>query len=231
MLWQENNNQETHLVPDDVLDISFRIQCPELPVDHAWHLYGAIREQLPWIEDDPRFGIHSIHGAASGNGWIRPPAANSRLQLSKRTRLNLRITKDRISDTETLSGCLLDIPGFPMKVGPSKRKPLVSSDTIFSRSVINLGDETELDLTQRLSRHFRRNDIRIKKMLCGLSHCIATPTEKISARSVLLSDLQPDESIYLQQHGFGEGRQLGCGIFIPHKSLSVVGSGQYQTGV
>ncbi|MEJ2178567.1 MAG: type I-MYXAN CRISPR-associated protein Cas6/Cmx6 [Gammaproteobacteria bacterium] len=41
-----------------------------------------------------------------------------------------------------------------------------------------------------------------------------------------LAELEPAESIALQQRGVGLNRALGCGIFLPHKSLAAVGSSQ-----
>ena len=29
----------------------------------------------------------------------------------------------------------------------------------------------------------------------------------------------PAQSLALQRHGLGEGRKLGCGLFIPHKDV------------
>jgi hypothetical protein len=63
-------------------------------------------------------------------------------------------------------------------------------------------------------------------MLFGLSHTIHRPDSEIKARSILLADLEFDDSIKLQQNGLGHEQLMGCGIFLPHKSLAAVGSSQ-----
>ncbi len=64
--------------------------------------------------------------------------------------------------------------------------------------------------------------IRPKKALCGMEKTIATPEGGVPTRSLLLADLMVDESVRLQQRGLGPLRQLGCGLFIPHKDVDEV---------
>jgi len=43
-------------------------------------------------------------------------------------------------------------------------------------------------------------------------------------RSLMVAELKQAESVRLQQHGMGEGRKLGCGIFLPQKDIKAVNS-------
>ncbi len=227
MLWQEKSDPSNYVVPDDVVDLSFQMECRELPLDHAWALCSAIETALPWISIEPDAGIHSIYGAASGNGWERPPEQpDSLLQLSRRTRLYLRLPKHRLKDAEALVGSNLDLDGFQLKVGNFQIKPLVPTNTVFSRSVRSENIEDEDVFTDELVGHLERHGIEASKLLCGLSHKLHTPEGSFTARSVLLADLELSQSITLQQRGLGLSRTLGCGIFLPHKSLAAVGTEQ-----
>ncbi|MGD9164124.1 MAG: type I-MYXAN CRISPR-associated protein Cas6/Cmx6, partial [Chromatiales bacterium] len=69
MFWQEETDEEQYVVPDDVVDLIFKIKCRTLPVDHAWPLSEAIHQALPWFAEERQAGLHLIHGADSGNGW------------------------------------------------------------------------------------------------------------------------------------------------------------------
>ena len=60
--------------------------------------------------------------------------------------------------------------------------------------------------------------IRVRKILCGRSHYIRTPAGRLFTRSVLVADLDKDESLRLQHRGLGAHRKLGCGLFIPHRA-------------
>jgi hypothetical protein len=38
----------------------------------------------------------------------------------------------------------------------------------------------------------------------------------------MVAELKPEEAFELQRRGLGEGRKLGCGLFIPHKGIKAV---------
>jgi hypothetical protein len=38
----------------------------------------------------------------------------------------------------------------------------------------------------------------------------------------MVADLEPEQSVLLQQAGLGDGREFGCGLFIPHKGIKPV---------
>ena len=78
MYWEDEKDENTpYVVPDDVVDLVYRINCRSLPLDHAHSFSTAVRDHLSWIDEEERAGIHLIHGAESGNGWIRPDDASN----------------------------------------------------------------------------------------------------------------------------------------------------------
>ena len=227
MLWQEKPDNDDKLVSDDVQDLSFKFTCAHLPVDHAWLLANAIQQALPWIDQEPDAAIHSIHGASSGNGWSRPSeSAGDDLQLSKRTRLYLRLPKHRLGDAQRMHGMVLDLGDYQIEIGEARPRKLTPSTTLFSRSVCSANIEDENIFTGEVVDALENQGIHATKMLFGLSHTIHRPDSEIKARSVLLADLEFDDSIKLQQNGLGHEPLMGCGIFLPHKSLAAVGSSQ-----
>jgi len=227
MLWQEKPDNNDNFLSDDVQDLSFKFSCAQLPVDHAWLLGDAIQKNLPWIDQEPGVAIHSIHGAASGNGWSRPAeSAGDDLQLSKRTRLYVRLPKHRISDAQKLNGTALTLGEYQIIIGESQPRKLVPSATLFSRSVCSTNIEDEDIFTDEVVDTLKRQGIQITRLLFGLAHTIHKPNGDLKARSVLLADLEFSDSIKLQQNGLGSEQLMGCGIFLPHKSLAAVGSSQ-----
>jgi CRISPR-associated protein Cas6 len=226
MFWQEDDKPKSFQVPDDIVDLVFDIQCRELPVDHAHELSMAIRAHLPSMEDDERFAVHSIHLAGSQNGWERPdPRLGQNLILSRRTKLTLRVPKERIAEVEeALEGAELDIAGYALTVGKAKQKKLSSQGTVFSRHVV-LEPGEEIDENAFLQRIVSRLDergIRVKKALCGKTSELAGPEGPIQTRSIMIAGLSADESVRMQQEGIGPLRLMGCGIFIPHKGIDSV---------
>lgn len=222
MFWQEVKENERYVVPDDVVDVVYNIQCRCLPVDHAWALSQAISAALPWFADEPEAGLHPIHVADSGNGWMRPAAPDALLQLSRRTRLMLRLPKRRIEDAGKLTGQTLDVGGNAMKVEKATVRPLSPITTLFSRYIVSAEGMDEAAFMREAQAQLAGMEIRPKKMLCGIERVIATPDRRIHTRSLMLADLAAEESVKLQQRGLGPGRTLGCGLFLPHKDIREV---------
>ncbi|MHB8453258.1 MAG: type I-MYXAN CRISPR-associated protein Cas6/Cmx6 [Acidiferrobacterales bacterium] len=223
MYWSDQNPTETFVVPDDVVDALFTISCRCLPIDHAHALRVALLQVLPWLADEEGAGIHQIHVAESGNGWMRPEHPDDLLYLSRRTKLALRLPKNRIADAGRLSGVTLDVAGNRLSVAGSSVRPLSAITTIFARYVLvsTAADEEAFLATTMVQ--LGDMGIKPKKMMCGMENAIATPDGNIRTRSLMLADLTREESVRLQQLGLGPLRQLGCGLFIPHKDIDEVG--------
>lgn len=223
MFWQEEKHDENYVVPDNVVDLVFQIDCRTLPVDHAWALSQAVRAALPWLEEEPGAGVHPIHVAESGNGWIRPEKAGDLLHLSRRTKLALRMPRVRVDEAQKLVGCKLDIAGHALTVGKSSLRPLSAITTIFSRYVVSADGLDETGFLQAALSELKTFGVQPKKMLCGIEKVIVTPERPVHTRSLMLASLTQQESVLLQQHGLGTQRLLGCGLFIPHKDIKEVG--------
>jgi CRISPR-associated protein Cas6 len=215
MYWQDDNPSQAPRVPDDVVDVAYAISCARLPIDHAYALSRALRAVFPWFADETGAALHTIHVAASGNGWIRP---TDYIHPSKRTKLVIRLPKPRLSEAPALSGRTLDIDGHSLRVGAHGIRPLNPISTVFARDVAAGAEPEEAFLANALQQ-LRALDIAPKKMLCGIQGRIATPDGVIQTRSLMLAELSFDESLRLQQRGLGAHRALGCGVFIPHKDI------------
>lgn len=222
MYWEEDKPTEAFAVPDDVVDLAFDIVCRALPVDHAYALSQAVLAELPWLADEPGAGVHPIHVAESGNGWMRPENPHDLLHLSRRTKLLLRLPKARIDAARALGGKALDVHGHRLEIGKANVRPLVAIGTVFSRHVVIPGASDETAFIEQSVHALRALGIKPKKLLCGREVQIAVPGETLRARSVMLADLSLEESMQLQLRGLGPRRQLGCGLFIGHKDIDAV---------
>ena len=231
MFWKEEQPKKPYQVPDDIVDLSFKIKSKCIPLDHAYTLSTAIHQALPWIQEDKHAGIHLIHGAESGNGWMRPDKATDELLfLSRRTRLSLRLHKDRLDDARKLTGTTLDVDSHLIEVGESEIKPLSLQSTIFSRYIISSESESEDDFLQRVYEELTGLGVEVSKLLCGKSNEIQGKEESIFTRSIMLAELKPQHSVKVQQAGIGEGRKIGCGLFIPHKGIAAVSEAEEELG-
>jgi hypothetical protein len=82
--------------------------------------------------------------------------------------------------------------------------------------------DDEAAFMMAVADQLRALDIKVRKLLCGRAHALHHPDGDLHTRSVMLADLEADEAIALQQHGIGPHRNMGCGLFIPHKGIKAV---------
>lgn len=224
MFWQEEREEDKPFqVPEDIVDINYRITARTLPLDHAHALSSALLAALPWLEEEDDAGIHLIHGAESGNGWYRPEdVTNELLHLSRRARMSLRIPKQRQADAEALVGQTLDIAGYPLEVGEASIKKLSPLPTLFSRYVRTEPGLSEEDFLAWAAAEIKALGVPVRKLMAGKSHAFRTPEGTLHTRTLMIADLEPEPAVVLQQKGIGEGRKIGCGLFIPHKGITAV---------
>ena len=67
-MWQEKEEKKPIADNSDMAELSFSVDCKELPYDHAYELSSAILNLVPEIENDKRNAIQTLHGPMSGNG-------------------------------------------------------------------------------------------------------------------------------------------------------------------
>lgn len=214
-------------MPDDVVDVSYRIDCPCLPLDHAHALSSAVRAALPWLEDEGFAGIHLIHGAESGNGWYRPDdPEHDVLHLSRRARFRLRLPRTRLVDAEALQGREFDLGGFRLCVGESSVLALQPQPAVLARYVVARREQDEAEFLCDVADRLHDLEVPASKLLCGRSHVLRTPEGALFTRSLMVADLDPYSSLLLQRTGIGPQRLMGCGLFIGHKDIAPVQSGR-----
>ena len=223
MYWQEKAEEKSFEVTDEVIDLSFKIECKSLPLDHAQALSTTLLKAAPWLEHAPNAAIHLIHGAESGNGWERPNnPEHDLLHLSRRARFTLRLNKSLADKADELFGTTLNIDGHTLTIKEHKRQLLIPQTTIFSRYIETKQEHSEDQFLDSIAPEIQKLGVRIRKMMGGKQHQIKTDNGYIITRSLMLSDLDKEDSIALQQSGVGALQLMGIGIFLPHKGISAV---------
>ncbi len=224
LFWEEEDDKTLpYKAPDTIFDVMFSIECKSLPIDHAWALSQQLLKHLPWMSDYEGAGIHQIHVAESNNGWVRPEDGDALLFPSKRTKMSLRIPSEKYDEVQQLVGTNFDIQGHSIKLGKIKKKPLGNSGVIFARYVLLKDNQSENDFLTEIAAEIKnKTNTTVKKMLCGKSHNIKTPDAVLKGIHLMIADLDDETSITIQQQGLGQGRELGCGLFLPHKSIKTL---------
>lgn len=203
---------ETRTVDESlVVDVLFDVKGTVLPIDHGYDLFLELARLLPWLESEALGGVHAIHGADTGHG---------ELILNRRTKLMVRIASARVADLMKLSAQTIHIGGHALEIGSAKARPLTRHTPLFAHCVIT-GSEDELDFTNDIIRLLDEMNID-SRFICGKRQTIKTPDGTVSGFSLMLHGLPVEHSLLVQQQGLGKHRKMGCGIFIPHKSIAAL---------
>jgi CRISPR-associated protein Cas6 len=220
MFWQEDIKEEHFTLPDDVQDAVFNIHSKVLPIDHAYLLSQALLSELPWLSE-VNAGIHDI-SVADGNGWEQDHESGF-YYPSKRSKLSIRIPKEKLDDVQSLAGKTLDLGEYQVKIVKALEPKLMSDmQIVFAKYV---ACDSQLDENEFLEVSFNQLKtlgIHPKKMMAGLERKITTPDGIIHTRSLMVADLRKSESVKLQEQGIGDHRLLGCGLFVPQKGIESV---------
>ena len=219
-MWQETDQKKSIADDSDMAELSFSVNCRELPYDHAYELSSEILNLIPQIKNDKRNSIQTLHGPMSGNGWVRPDSEN--IPLSKRAKLMMRINKNQIDDIKDIEGKEIKLFGNSLKIGVSKVKNFLIVKDLFCRFVISDNKISEDDFLEKIQMELRNFNVNIKKALCGKSMTINFAKKTVYTRSLMIADLSKEESLKLQEEGVGGKKLYGCGIFLPHKSIDAV---------
>jgi hypothetical protein len=84
------------------------------------------------------------------------------------------------------------------------------------------GSEDERTFTEDLISSLDTMHINTR-FICGRPQRFFDGEKIATGYSLMLHGLPIEHAIRVQQQGLGLHRKLGCGIFIPHKSITAVG--------
>ena len=169
-MWQENEEKKPIADNSDMAELSFSVDCKELPYDHAYELSSEILNLVPEIKNDKRNAIQTLHGPMSGNGWVRPDSEN--IPLSKRAKLIMRINRNQLDDIKNIEGKEITLFGNTLKIGRSKVKSFLVVKDLFCRFVMSDHKLSEDDFLNKIQNELRGLNINIRKALCGRSMVI-----------------------------------------------------------
>ena len=219
-MWQEDTKKRSAVDHSEMVDLSFSVDCKELPYDHAYELSSEIIKLVPEIKNDNRNAIQTLHGPMSGNGWVRADGEN--IFLSKRAKLCLRVRKDHADKIRAIEGKKIKLFGNELNIGKSKIKSFLVVRDLFCRFVSCNEDLPEENFLEEVQAELRAYKVNINKALCGQSKRISFGEKSLYTRSLMIADLTKEEAVILQEEGVGKHRLFGCGIFLPHKSIDAV---------
>jgi CRISPR-associated protein Cas6 len=209
--WPENKPEE---YTPRLIDLQFDLVGTTIPADNAQLLADALQGLLPWLSADGGSGIQHMKGAETNTG-------DATLNINRRTKLFLRVPKTRVAETQQLVGQTLDLAGHALQIGSFKTREFSPFGNIYAHFV-DTGSATEEQFVQDVMRELDGHFQLRCGFICGKRQTLQSTSGPLHGYSLMLHDVPPHKSLQLQDEGLGRNRLLGCGIFIPHKSIAPV---------
>ncbi|MHC5777597.1 type I-MYXAN CRISPR-associated protein Cas6/Cmx6 [Nostoc sp.] len=207
----------TSINSEDYLDLTFKLRGAPIPLDNGYLTYAALSRICPPLHELKSIGIHPIAGI---------PTRNNLLELTAQSRLKIRIYHQQIPLIYPyLAGQAFHIGQNFYQLDIPDYKPLISSESVYSRLVIIKGFQDSNNFIEAVQRQLDNLGIQGKIKL--LTRQDGTPQRrqltinkegkqfKIRGFGVKISELNPEDSLILQEQGIGGKRKMMCGIFVP----------------
>lgn len=195
------------------VDYAFAVAGDVIERDYPVGLYRALAALLPWLEDEPLAGVHPIRGLTPCPGG---------LLVGGRTRLTLRIPEHRAEACAVLQGADLALES-PLHVGQASRRELLPYPVLHSRLVVT-GTEDEAGFASDAEAELAALEIDCDIIVGRRGELKVDEQCTLVGYSLMLHGLSAEDSLRAQEHGLGRERKLGCGLFVPHKSIAAVGT-------
>jgi CRISPR-associated protein Cas6 len=192
----------------DMIDMVFDLDGGTLPATYPFPLWAALIRRVPELAEQRLVGVLPLRGTTN----------NERILLPKRSKLVMRLPTILAERTAArLTGQQFDITGSTLRLGAAKERTIQPYPTIHAQLVAGISDEVLF--MKHISTQL--GEMQIKgNLICGKRHTLNGDQQSIQGYSLVIHDLTPSASLQLQCAGLGEGRQFGCGIFVPYKEIS-----------
>jgi CRISPR-associated protein Cas6 len=201
------------------VDLVFPLSGRSLPRDHRAALWRALAQALAPQLARGELAPPEPHPVNLVPGW------DETAWLSGRARLVLRTRRQDVPALQGLAGRDLDVGGHAVRLGPPHARELLPHGTLYAHCVVTAHAE-EAAFLQDVADELQQLQARCD-CVCGQRQSIrmAAPADPgLSGFSLLLHGLAPAAALRVLQAGLGQHRQLGCGVFVPHKSAAAVGA-------
>ncbi len=197
-----------------IIDMAFTVVGDALPRDHRRDLAAAIGLVLPWWAALEGAGMHRLNVAAGAG-----PLA----LLSNRTRLTLRVPRERAADAAALEGATLQVGPSTLRVGAPQARELRPYSTLYAHLVAaddDAGEADEMAFLGAVAAELSALGVS-GRSICGRRQVVEAGA--LQGFSLMLDGLNAEGALRVLEAGIGRHRRWGCGVFVPHKSAVAVG--------
>ncbi|MDH4262789.1 MAG: type I-MYXAN CRISPR-associated protein Cas6/Cmx6 [Spirochaetia bacterium] len=196
------------------IEVKFKAIGKQIPADHGYLLYSALSRFDKKIHEMKDIAIAGISGM---------PDSSRNLHLSSASKLRIRLDHSDLPDVINLAGKELQIGAEKIRLGLPLVSMLKPHRHLYSRLVTIKGFQESEEFLASLQKQLDILQIKQTPMLfqrksgetsTNIRKTLRIKNKEIVGFPVLITNLNPDESLRLQQVGLGGRRKMGCGTFV-----------------
>jgi len=193
----------------EMVDIAFTLAGENLPPGFEWPLFREIARLVPWILKAPRAGILPIRGPRTPEGGV---------MITHRTRLVARLPRDRVCSASAMERKTIDVLGSTVTLGEGSFRKHLPSATLYSPRVTT-GEADEVRFLAVIEEELAVLGVN-GRLICGRRVEVELEEGRVPAFPVAVHGLREADSLVLQRTGLGRGQPVGCGLLVPHKTIT-----------
>lgn len=195
-----------------IVELKFQVQGNQIPSDHGYWLYSALSRMIPELHEIETISIGGISGI---------PDKFRTLHLNKASKLRIRTENANLPILLRLAGKQITLGDVKIRLGIPQAYMLKPHKTLYSRLVTIKGALSLDDFKESISKKLESLGIKQEAILFQkdssdypIRKTIRIKDKEIVGYPVLIPNLDPNDSILLQELGLGGRRKMGCGNFV-----------------
>lgn len=193
----------------EMVDIAFTIAGENLPPGFEWPLYREVARLVPWILKTPRAGILPVRGPRTPEGGV---------MITNRSRLVVRLPRDRVCSSSAMERKTIAVGGRTVTLGEGSFRKHQAAATLYSPRVTT-GEADEVRFLALIEEELAVLGVN-GRLICGRRVEIELEEGRVPAFPVAVHGLREADSLLLQRTGLGRGQPVGCGLLVPHKTIT-----------
>ena len=196
------------------IEVKFKVIGKRLPADHGYQLYSALSRFDKKIHEMKDIAIGGISGI---------PDSARNLHLNNASKLRIRLDHSDLPAIIGLAGKEFQIGSEKIRLGLPVVGMLKPHRHLYSRLVTIKGFQEDDEFLASLQKQLDVLQIKQAPLLFqhksgdknkNIRKTLRIKDKEIVGFPVLIANLNPDESLRLQQVGLGGRRKMGCGTFV-----------------
>ena len=211
-IFREEQHEDIEIIHNPCIELAFSVMGKNLPIDHGYQLYSALKYRLAQLKDWNDISIKTISGKLDRH-------KRNEINLTERSKLLIRLPAEKVPFIYPFSGKSLTIGKHKIRLGIPEMNFLQPKSKMRSHIVVIRGYEQPDPFLTAAQNQL--NELKIQGKIQLLTTKDGTPKRKtIKVKQTLvgfgieITNLSESDSLILQEKGLGGKPKMGCGVFV-----------------